>query len=230
MTERAAARLPHTPDVLELDANRPEDYEALAAGLRERWGGVDGALHAIAFAPADALGGGFLDTPTESAGAAFTTSAYSLKALAGEPAPAVRGRRRGRLDRGDGLRRLGGLAGLRLDGRGQGGARGHRRATWRATWAPHGVRVNLVSAGSAPHPRGRRHRRASRGWPAPGRSRRRSAGTPATPGRWPTPPASCSPISRARSAARSSTWTAASTPWARRSTPATARAGREPGA
>jgi enoyl-[acyl-carrier protein] reductase I len=82
MTERAAARLPRRPDVLELDANRPEDYEALTVGMRERWGGVDGALHAIAFAPADALGGGFLETPTESAGAAFTTSAYSLKALA----------------------------------------------------------------------------------------------------------------------------------------------------
>ncbi len=88
MTERAAARLPHTPDVLELDVNRPEDFEALADALRERWGGVDGALHAIAFAPPDALGGAFLDTPTESAGAAFTTSAYSLKALAASLLPA----------------------------------------------------------------------------------------------------------------------------------------------
>jgi enoyl-[acyl-carrier protein] reductase I len=87
MTERAAARLPKTPDVVELDANRPEDFEALAAGLRERWGGVDGALHAIAFAPPDALGGGFLDTPAESARAAFTTSAYSLKALAASLRP-----------------------------------------------------------------------------------------------------------------------------------------------
>ena len=88
MTERAAARLPCTPDVLELDVNRPEDFAALADALRERWGGVDGALHAIAFAPPDALGGAFLDTPTESAGAAFTTSAYSLKALAASLLPA----------------------------------------------------------------------------------------------------------------------------------------------
>jgi enoyl-[acyl-carrier protein] reductase I len=39
-------------------------------------------LHAIAFAPEDALGGNFLHTPVESAQTAFATSAYSLKALA----------------------------------------------------------------------------------------------------------------------------------------------------
>ena len=82
MTERAAKRLPEPPDVLELDINNPEDIEAVAADLRERWGRVDGILHAIAFAPEDALGGKFLTTPPESAEVAFRTSAYSLKALA----------------------------------------------------------------------------------------------------------------------------------------------------
>jgi enoyl ACP reductase len=82
MTERTAAKLPQPPDVLELDVNRPEDLEAVAAELRERWGRVDGVLHAIAFAPEDALGGNFLTTPPESAEAAFRTSAYSFKALA----------------------------------------------------------------------------------------------------------------------------------------------------
>jgi enoyl ACP reductase len=82
MTERSAARLPDPPDVLELDVNEPEQLEALAAELRERWGRVDGVLHAIAFAPEDALGGNFLNTPPESAVTAFQTSAYSLKALA----------------------------------------------------------------------------------------------------------------------------------------------------
>ena len=43
---------------------------------------MDGVLHAIAFAPEDALGGRFLETPPESAVTAFTTSAFSLKALA----------------------------------------------------------------------------------------------------------------------------------------------------
>jgi enoyl-[acyl-carrier protein] reductase I len=82
MTERSAARLPQPPDVLELDVNEPAHFEALAADLRERWGRVDGVLHAIAFAPEDALGGRFLTTPPESAATAFQTSAYSFKALA----------------------------------------------------------------------------------------------------------------------------------------------------
>ncbi|HXS45484.1 MAG TPA: SDR family oxidoreductase, partial [Solirubrobacteraceae bacterium] len=46
-----------------------------------------GAVHAIAFAPADAIGGQFMSTPRESAKAAFETSAYSLKALAEVVAP-----------------------------------------------------------------------------------------------------------------------------------------------
>ncbi len=88
MTERAAARLPNQPvEVLELDVNSPADLDALAEGLRERWGRVDGALHAIAFAPEDALGGRFMTTPAESAAQAFTTSAFSLKALAAALAP-----------------------------------------------------------------------------------------------------------------------------------------------
>jgi enoyl-[acyl-carrier protein] reductase I len=82
LTERTAKRLDGPPDVLELDVNNPEDLTALAAELRERWGRVDGVLHAIAFAPEDALGGRFLETPPESAIMAFQTSAFSLKALA----------------------------------------------------------------------------------------------------------------------------------------------------
>jgi len=87
MTERAASRLPDPPDVLELDVNNPADLEPLTDELRSRWGGVDGALHAIAFAPGDALGGNFMTAPPESAEMAFRTSAYSFKALAGALAP-----------------------------------------------------------------------------------------------------------------------------------------------
>ena len=87
MTERAAAQLPSPAPVLELDINEADDVQAVAIDLNDRWGRLDGVLHAIAFAPADALGGGFLDTPPESALAAFQTSAYSLKALAAGLAP-----------------------------------------------------------------------------------------------------------------------------------------------
>jgi enoyl-[acyl-carrier protein] reductase I len=82
LTERAAKNLPQTADVLELDVNEPEHLTAVADELKDRWGRVDGILHAIAFAPEDALGGRFLQTPPESAITAFQTSAFSLKALA----------------------------------------------------------------------------------------------------------------------------------------------------
>lgn len=83
ITRRIARRLGDpAPDVLELDVNEPAQLAAVADELKERWGALDGVLHAIAFAPGDALGGDFLATPTESAQVAFTTSAYSMKALA----------------------------------------------------------------------------------------------------------------------------------------------------
>lgn len=82
LTERSVQRLPSECDVLELDINDPDHVEALVADLEARWGRVDGALHAIAFAPGDALGGNFLNTPAESAQTAFTTSAFSYKTLA----------------------------------------------------------------------------------------------------------------------------------------------------
>jgi enoyl-[acyl-carrier protein] reductase I len=87
MTERSAARLEPAPEVLELDVNNDEDIAALSAELKERWGTVDGAVHAIAFAPGDAIGGEFMKTPRESAKIAFETSAYSYKALAEVVAP-----------------------------------------------------------------------------------------------------------------------------------------------
>ena len=81
ITERIAKRLPGEPDVLELDVNDEEQLAAVAAQLEERWGGLDGVLHAIAYVPPDALGGNFLTAPADSAIAAFRTSAFSLKAL-----------------------------------------------------------------------------------------------------------------------------------------------------
>jgi enoyl-[acyl-carrier protein] reductase I len=81
LTERSARRLADAPDVLELDVNDPSHMERVAQDLEGRWGRLDGVLHAIAFAPEDALGGNFLKTPWDSVGAALRTSAYSLKEL-----------------------------------------------------------------------------------------------------------------------------------------------------
>jgi enoyl ACP reductase len=87
ITERMSKRLHTEADVLELDVNDPAQLEAVAGELDERWGRLDGILHAIAFVPADALGGRFLQTPSASAVAAFETSAFSLKALAASMLP-----------------------------------------------------------------------------------------------------------------------------------------------
>jgi meromycolic acid enoyl-[acyl-carrier-protein] reductase len=82
LTARTAKRLDPEPPVLELDVNKPEDIEAVAQDLGERWGEIDGIVHAIAFAPEDALGGNFLTAGWPSVATALQTSAYSLKALA----------------------------------------------------------------------------------------------------------------------------------------------------
>ena len=82
LTDRTARRLDPEPPVLELDVNKPEDVKTVARDLRERWDGLDGIVHAIAFAPEDALGGNFLTAEWPSVATAVQTSAYSLKALA----------------------------------------------------------------------------------------------------------------------------------------------------
>lgn len=87
ITRRMAARLPTEADVLELDVTQPDHLEAVAADLGERWGAVDGVVHAIGFAPESAIGGGFLDTPWSDVATALHISTYSLPALAGALAP-----------------------------------------------------------------------------------------------------------------------------------------------
>ena len=81
LTERTARRLDPEPSILELDVNKSADIDTVAEDLKERWGTLDGVVHAIAFAPEDALGGNFLTSEWPSVATALQTSAYSLKAL-----------------------------------------------------------------------------------------------------------------------------------------------------
>jgi enoyl-[acyl-carrier protein] reductase I len=144
ITQRTARHLPHPVEILELDAQREEDYDALAQSVDSRWGGLDGVLHAIAFAPADAINGSFLDTPAGSAEAAFRISAFSLKALTASLRPLLAARR-------------GSVVGLDFDGSvawpvydWMGVSKAALEATSRylARYVgPEGVRVNLISAG-----------------------------------------------------------------------------------
>jgi meromycolic acid enoyl-[acyl-carrier protein] reductase len=149
MTERAAARLPTPPAVLELDVNSADDLAALASSL----GPIDGALHAIAFAPGDALGGSFLSAPPESAEIAFRTSAFSFKALAAALAPLLGAE----AEPGSASPKPGSLVGLTFDASvawpiydWMGVAKAALESVSRylaRDLGPSGIRVNLVSAG-----------------------------------------------------------------------------------
>ncbi|MGH2723459.1 MAG: enoyl-ACP reductase FabI [Actinomycetota bacterium] len=144
VTERSARRLPRTPDVLEMDVTDPGQVRAVAEDLQARWGRLDGILHAIAFAPADALGGNFLNTGWDSVATALRASAYSLQELVAANLP---------------LLRVGGGSVVSLDfdasvawpaydwmGVSKAALESVSRYLARDT-GPHGVRVNCIAAG-----------------------------------------------------------------------------------
>ncbi|GGW94939.1 enoyl-ACP reductase FabI [Streptomyces chryseus] len=81
LTERIAKRLPKPAKVIELDVTNTEHLDRLEGLVREELGGLDGVVHSIGFAPQDALGGNFLNTPFESVATAMHVSAFSLKSL-----------------------------------------------------------------------------------------------------------------------------------------------------
>jgi enoyl-[acyl-carrier protein] reductase I len=82
LVERIAKRLPQDTPVIELDVTKAEDLDSLADKVRGHVDGLDGVVHAIAYAPPSCLGGGFLDAPWEDVATAIHASTYSLKALA----------------------------------------------------------------------------------------------------------------------------------------------------
>ncbi|GGO81176.1 enoyl-ACP reductase FabI [Wenjunlia tyrosinilytica] len=81
LVERIANRLPKPAPVIELDVANTEHLDTLADRVRQHVDGLDGVVHSIGFAPQDALGGNFLNTPWESVATAVQVSAYSLKSL-----------------------------------------------------------------------------------------------------------------------------------------------------
>ena len=82
LTKRAAGRLPNAAPVLELDVVNQDHLDALAGGVKEHMDRVDGVLHSIGFAPAEALGGNFLNTTWSDVAIALEVSAFSFKSLA----------------------------------------------------------------------------------------------------------------------------------------------------
>ncbi|WP_193095325.1 enoyl-ACP reductase FabI [Brevibacterium sp. FME17] len=140
ITQVISERLPEPTKVIELDATNEEDLEALPERLE---GNIDGIVHAIAFAPKDALGGVFLDTPWDSVSAAIQVSAFSLKAITVAAKPV--------------LNKGAGVVGLTFDATiswpvydwmGVAKAAFESTARYLAKYVGEdGIRVNLVSAG-----------------------------------------------------------------------------------
>ena len=193
LTRRVARRLPDPPEVLELDVNEPSHFGPLAARIEAKWGGLDGVLHAIAYAPPDALDGHFLATPAESALVAFRTSAFSFQALTAALEPL--------------LTPHGSVVGLDFDAPvawpaydWMGVSKAALRMVTRYLARELGPRRGAST--SSPPARCGRWRpaacRCSTRWRMHGRPRPRSAGTPPTVPRWPTRCACCCRTTRAR--------------------------------
>ncbi|MED7950537.1 MULTISPECIES: enoyl-ACP reductase FabI [unclassified Streptomyces] len=143
LTERIAKKLPHPVKVLELDVSSEEQLAGIADQVREHLPSLDGIVHSIGFAPQDALGGNFLNTPWESVATAMQVSAFSLKSLTMALLPLMQ----------DG----GSVVGLTFDAQfawpkydWMGPAKAALEATSRylaRDLGPRDIRVNLVSAG-----------------------------------------------------------------------------------
>lgn len=76
----AVATLGADVHVLALDATSGSDLDAVASWIERELGGLDGALHAIAFAPKPALGS-MLGVASDATELAFRTSVHSYVAL-----------------------------------------------------------------------------------------------------------------------------------------------------
>lgn len=131
---------------LPCEVTRDAEIAALVAGLAARWGGLDGLVHAIAFAPREAIAGDFLDGLSREAFAqAHDISAYSFAALAKAALPLLRGRRASLLT----LTYLGAER-VVPNYNTMGLAKASLEASVRylaASLGPQGIRVNGISAG-----------------------------------------------------------------------------------
>lgn len=75
--------------VYELDVQNPEHIEALAKSIEKDFGKIDFFVHAVAFAPKEALDGAFMDTTKEAFEIAMNVSVFSLVELTKAIAPVM---------------------------------------------------------------------------------------------------------------------------------------------
>ncbi len=75
------------------DVSNDAEIDALFRSLAERWDGLDGLVHAVAYAPREALAGNFHESVTrENFRIAHDVSSYSLAALVKAALPMMQGR------------------------------------------------------------------------------------------------------------------------------------------
>jgi enoyl-[acyl-carrier protein] reductase I len=132
--------------VLPCDVTRDDDIDALFASLQREWGGLDGMLHSIAYAPREALAGDYLNGISRAAFAtAHDVSSYSFAALAKGARPLLQGRPASLLT----LTYLGAqraLPNYNLMGLAKASLEANVRYL-AACLGPEGIRVNGISAG-----------------------------------------------------------------------------------
>jgi len=132
--------------VLPCDVTRDDQIDALFSAVEREWGGLDGLLHSIAFAPREALAGDFLNAISRQAFAiAHDVSSYSFAALAKGARPLMQGRHGALLT----LTYLGAVRAL-PNYNVMGLAKASLEANVRylaQCLGPEGVRVNAISAG-----------------------------------------------------------------------------------
>lgn len=81
--EKLTAEMPGRR-LYQCDVTREEELKAVFGDLGEAWGSLDGIVHAIAFAPRQAMEGRYIDTTRDDWVLAMEISAYSLLAVARE--------------------------------------------------------------------------------------------------------------------------------------------------
>jgi enoyl ACP reductase len=81
ITKRVIKKLPTEPPLLELDVTDPEHLAGLPDALREHVDGLDGVVHAIAFAPQEAMGETFVEVDWSPVATALQVSTWSFAAL-----------------------------------------------------------------------------------------------------------------------------------------------------
>src|SRR5262249_62009222 len=84
--EKLTKDLPGTR-LAQCDVTNEDELKALFAGLQEAWGGLDAAVHSIAFPPPAALDGGYIETTREDWQTALRVPAYRLGAAARDAGP-----------------------------------------------------------------------------------------------------------------------------------------------